>query len=105
MDQKNIENEVFTKNLATKADKDLIAFQKELAIAVKKIAEKYGLNSREHFSIRYSCYHSAYVGVEPNVQFVDEDLKKIKQHFSTMAMEKFQEALNNFAWAVQNAQQ
>lgn len=92
---------VFTKNLSNKANADQAKFQSEIATAIMQICSRYNLQ-RPNLNFRYYEQYSSYSGNQSFVSFEKDSEKMIKEFFAQRSMDQFQEALNNFAWAVQN---
>lgn len=92
---------VFTENLSNKANADKIKFQSEIAAAIMHICSRYNLRETS-LNFRYYEQYSSYSGNQPFVSFEKDTEKRIKEFFAQRSMDQFQEALNNFAWAVQN---
>lgn len=102
-----IETEQFKKNLQSKASADLKAMQEEMAKALSPIFDRYGFGREVNFTLRFYRHYSSYTysgnsGYVPSTSFDEKEIKKINEHFERKSIEDFQDALKNFAWAVQN---
>lgn len=100
---KDIQKEVFEKNLKTKSEKDMKDFCDELANSIHNICNKYGVQNRT-ISFKYSEQWSSYGGNYKYASFDENSKKQMEEFFSQRSINQFQEALQNFAWAVNNQQ-
>lgn len=91
----------FNKNLQNRVDKIFYALQKSIGEAIVNSVDQ---NYKQVFK-----YHKMYLDFEScsygtsfyKVSFVDDkSVKEIKQNIADFEMQKFQESLDNFSWAV-----
>lgn len=101
-------SEVFEKNLQKRADKQYADMMREIGESVQGVLHKNGiLNGNITFSLSYSSYHDSYSDnprygrIRPIVKINDEPREAIRKHFEEKCLTEFEEALKNFAWAVE----
>lgn len=91
----------FNKNLQNRVDKIFYDLQKSIGEAIVNSVDQ---NYKQVFK-----YHKMYLDFVPcsygtsfyKVSFVDDkSVKEIKQNIADFEMQKFQESLDNFSWAV-----
>lgn len=104
---KERDNSAVEQSLDNKARAILDEIEQHIGNAVNDIETKYGVYMQGvRFSIRYDAGYSSYSRGKYQISFVDtDDQKKIMSQIKAKQFKDFTEALNNFAWAVQNGPQ
>lgn len=103
--EKTITEKTFEKNLKTKADFEFEKFTEAVATAVRNVSSNYGVNISK-LDFRFSEHYNSFDRGNTPFAHPSSDCKKyLEEHFVERSLNQFQEALNNFAWAVENQQQ
>lgn len=98
----------FQKNLTEKSEKEFRQMCESIGVAIQNVLRNHGQHLEMYcdgFTFRYIKASGDYGYGSSKARVIIENkehLEKIDNFLKEKAMKDFQDALNNFAWAVQN---
>lgn len=98
-------NPAFNGNLLSQADKEYSRLQKAIGQAIFNAAGPDATGIFKNKSMIFDYDSSIFLSSSRGgwvVYFNDKETKEIKDKLADLQMKKFQESLDNFAWAVNN---
>lgn len=100
----NERNNAFNKQLLNRTDNKFYELRKKIGEILEQYLDKDLLQTLENreFYIKKEYYYAA--NARWIAEFKIDDEKRIKDQIADIEMKKFQESLDNFAWAVNNQQ-
>lgn len=103
-----VDKSAYDENLKKKAAAEMSKIQEELGTAIENVMSNHGFDSAYNFSLKvYRSYGYGSYREKPysmSISFEKADEPKVADQVLEIANKRFLEALNNFAWAVQNQQ-